>query len=133
MASALEKSGGVEYIVNGLVAGLGGFGPYALMAGLFRYHIRFQPVYFQHGNHDPCRPDRFYGSAQDGDFALSFSHDRCDCGIHRFFHPGGFPCEYAYSWPRRVSIQGFCQGWDSASDSRHGGYPGVGSPSIRLY
>ncbi|HPA15118.1 MAG TPA: SLC13 family permease [Desulfobacterales bacterium] len=35
VASALEKSGGVEYIVNGLVAGLGGFGPYALMAGLF--------------------------------------------------------------------------------------------------
>lgn len=35
MATALEQTGGVELIVNGLVAGLGGIGPVALMAGLF--------------------------------------------------------------------------------------------------
>ncbi len=35
MAEALEKTGGVELIVNGLVAGIGDYGPYAIMAGLF--------------------------------------------------------------------------------------------------
>lgn len=35
MATALEKTGGIALIVDGLVGGLGAFGPYALMAGLF--------------------------------------------------------------------------------------------------
>ncbi len=35
MATALEKTGGLELIVNGLVASLGELGPTALMAGLF--------------------------------------------------------------------------------------------------
>ena len=35
MATVLEKTGGVELIVNGLTEGLGEFGPIALMAGLF--------------------------------------------------------------------------------------------------
>ena len=35
MATVLEKTGGVELIVNGLAETLGDFGPIALMAGLF--------------------------------------------------------------------------------------------------
>lgn len=35
MATALEKTGGIQLIVDGLIAGVGAFGPYALMAGLF--------------------------------------------------------------------------------------------------
>jgi di/tricarboxylate transporter len=35
MATALEKTGGLELIVNGLVTSLGELGPIALMAGLF--------------------------------------------------------------------------------------------------
>ena len=35
MATALNKTGGLELIVNGLVAGLGDMGPLVLMAGLF--------------------------------------------------------------------------------------------------
>ena len=35
LARALEKTGGVTLIADGLVAGLGGFGPLALLAGIF--------------------------------------------------------------------------------------------------
>ena len=35
LAKALEKTGGVTLIADGLVAGLGGFGPLALLAGIF--------------------------------------------------------------------------------------------------
>jgi di/tricarboxylate transporter len=35
MAAALEKTGGVTLIANGLITSLGDFGPFALMAGLF--------------------------------------------------------------------------------------------------
>ena len=35
MATALDKTGGIKLMVDGLVAGLGELGPYALMAGLF--------------------------------------------------------------------------------------------------
>lgn len=35
LAKALEKTGGVTLIADGLVAGLGGFGPLALLAGVF--------------------------------------------------------------------------------------------------
>jgi di/tricarboxylate transporter len=35
MAEALEQSGGINLIVDGLVAGLGEFGPYAVLTGLF--------------------------------------------------------------------------------------------------
>ncbi len=35
MAAALEKTGGVELIVSGLVTSIGDYGPYAIMAGLF--------------------------------------------------------------------------------------------------
>jgi len=35
MATALEKTGGLNLMVDGLVAGFGELGPYALMAGLF--------------------------------------------------------------------------------------------------
>jgi di/tricarboxylate transporter len=35
MAEALEQSGGINLIVDGLVASLGNFGPYAVLAGLF--------------------------------------------------------------------------------------------------
>ena len=35
MATALEKTGGIELIVNGLVGSLGELGPIVLMAGLF--------------------------------------------------------------------------------------------------
>ncbi len=35
LARALEKTGGVALIADGLVAGLGGFGPLALLAGIF--------------------------------------------------------------------------------------------------
>ena len=35
MATALEKTGGIDLIASGLVTGLGDFGPFALMAGLF--------------------------------------------------------------------------------------------------
>ena len=35
MATALEKTGGIKLIVDGLVVGVGEFGPYALMAALF--------------------------------------------------------------------------------------------------
>jgi len=35
LATALDQTGGTRLIVDGLVAGLGGAGPYAMMAGLF--------------------------------------------------------------------------------------------------
>ena len=35
MSTALQKVGGVEYIVDGLMAGVGGMGPLAVLAGLF--------------------------------------------------------------------------------------------------
>jgi len=35
MATALEKTGGITLIADGLITGLGDFGPFALMAGLF--------------------------------------------------------------------------------------------------
>jgi di/tricarboxylate transporter len=35
MAEALEQSGGINLIVDGLVASLGEFGPYAVLTGLF--------------------------------------------------------------------------------------------------
>ena len=35
MATALEKTGGIDLIASGLVTSLGDFGPFALMAGLF--------------------------------------------------------------------------------------------------
>ena len=35
MAEALEQSGGINLIVDGLVASLGDFEPYAVLAGLF--------------------------------------------------------------------------------------------------
>ncbi|HHJ16849.1 MAG TPA: TRAP transporter large permease subunit [Gammaproteobacteria bacterium] len=35
MATALEKTGGIDLVAGGLVSGLGDFGPFALMAGLF--------------------------------------------------------------------------------------------------
>jgi di/tricarboxylate transporter len=35
MATALEQTGGVKLIVNSLITGLGDWGPYAVMAGLF--------------------------------------------------------------------------------------------------
>jgi len=35
MAEALEQSGGINLIVDGLIASLGDFGPYAVLAGLF--------------------------------------------------------------------------------------------------
>jgi di/tricarboxylate transporter len=35
MATALEKTGGIDLIANGLTSGLGGFGPLAVMAGIF--------------------------------------------------------------------------------------------------
>jgi len=35
MATALEKTGGITLIANGLITSLGDFGPFALMAGLF--------------------------------------------------------------------------------------------------
>ncbi len=35
MATALEKTGGVQFVADGLVDGLGGYGPLALMAGLY--------------------------------------------------------------------------------------------------
>jgi di/tricarboxylate transporter len=35
MATALQKTGGVEFIANGLTSSLGGYGPLAVMAGVF--------------------------------------------------------------------------------------------------
>lgn len=35
MATALEQTGGITFLADGLISGLGEFGPYALMAGLF--------------------------------------------------------------------------------------------------
>ena len=35
MATALEKTGGIDLIANGLTSGLGGYGPLAVMAGIF--------------------------------------------------------------------------------------------------
>ena len=44
MATALEKTGGIELIVNGLVGSLGELGPLALMTGLFLLTSIFSQV-----------------------------------------------------------------------------------------
>ena len=44
MATALEKTGGMTYIVDSLLAGMGSMGPYALMAALFLLTALFSQV-----------------------------------------------------------------------------------------
>ena len=44
MATALEKTGGIQLIVNGLVGSLGEMGPLALMTGLFLLTSIFSQV-----------------------------------------------------------------------------------------
>jgi di/tricarboxylate transporter len=44
MATALEKTGGMRLVVDGLVGGLGGRGPYLLLAALFLLTSAFSQV-----------------------------------------------------------------------------------------
>lgn len=44
MAAALEKTGGMRLVVDGFVSGLGGYGPYVLLAALFLLTSAFSQV-----------------------------------------------------------------------------------------
>jgi hypothetical protein len=124
MAEALEQSGGINLIVEGLVASLGDYGPYAVLAGLFMLTSLFSQFISNTATTDDCAccPDCCPYRISIAPVTLSVSNDGRHFSFDSVFNAGCLSGEHAGSRPWRIWFCRFCQGWHPAADSDFGDY-----------
>ena len=92
-ATALQKTGGIQLAVEGMLQLVGNWGLYLVLMMLFIF-CRSGLVYFQHGYGDFSGADCHFIGRTTACFADSVCDGRRYCRVRRLYDPGFLACKY---------------------------------------